>query len=272
MNPEKFSQSFLARIRQPRITAFIERLLRKMPLVQNKMEESYQGMLGDLERSIRPYHGILPTFRRLPVSRVERPQVLEWMEMMRQNEEGRWRDGFVSGAVYHGDQEHIDFLNRVYALSSQSNPLHADVWPSATKFDAEIVAMTANMLGAAAVNEGPEAGHICGTVTSGGTESIMLAMRAYMRSKTVDGLLDESLAERVGLTPRRIEEMYHVMAIANYEDRFVIPTAHREVGEDAYNLRGSCGFSFGNGCSEGISGGNLFGAPRTKTRTPTEVM
>ena len=44
------------------------------------------------------------------------------------------------------------------------------------------------------------------------------------------------------------------MAIANYEDRFVIPTAHRETTEDAYDLRGSCGFSFGNGCSGGTIG------------------
>ena len=51
----------------------------------------------------------------------------------------------------------------------------------------------------------------------------MLAMRAYMRAKTVDGVIDESIAERVGLTARHIEEMYQVMAIANYEDRFVIP-------------------------------------------------
>ena len=41
------------------------------------------------------------------------------------------------------------------------------------------------------------------------------------------------------------------MAIANYEDRFVIPTAHRELGADAYDMRGSCGFTFGNGCSGG---------------------
>ena len=38
------------------------------------------------------------------------------------------------------------------------------------------------------------------------------------------------------------------MAIANYEDRFVIPTTHREVTEDAYELRGQCGFTFGDGC------------------------
>jgi nitrate reductase beta subunit len=67
--------------------------------------------------------------------------------------------------------------------------------------------------------------------------------------------------------------MYHVMAIANYEDRFVIPTSHREISEDAYELRGSCGFSFCNGCSGGTSGGNLFGAPRKKkVETPTEMI
>ena len=79
----------------------------------------------------------------------------------------------------------------------------------------------------------------------------MLAMRAYMRAKTIDGVIDESIARRVGLTGPQIEDMYQIMAIANYEDRFVIPTAHRELGEDAYDLRGSCGFSFGNGCSDG---------------------
>ena len=61
------------------------------------------------------------------------------------------------------------------------------------------------------------------------------------------------------------------MAIANYEDRFVIPTAHRELGEDAYDLRGSCGFSFGNGCSDGTTETNLFGTPK-RAKTPMEVV
>ena len=90
----------------------------------------------------------------------------------------------------------------------------------------------------------------------------MLAMRAYMRAKTVDGVIDESIAERVGLTKHLIEDMYKIMAIANYEDRFVIPTSHREYAEDAYDLRGSCGFSFGNGCSDGSSPASLFGKPK----------
>ncbi len=79
-----------------------------------------------------------------------------------------------------------------------------------------------------------------------------------MRAKNIDGVIDEAIAAKVGLTGLQIEEMYQTMAIANYEDRFVIPTAHREWAEDALDLRGSCGFSFGNGCSEGETP-SLFG-------------
>jgi nitrate reductase beta subunit len=100
----------------------------------------------------------------------------------------------------------------------------------------------------------------------------MLAMRAYMRGKTVDGVISEEIAREVGLTGQQIEDMYHVMAIANYEDRFVIPSGHREVADDMYEERGGCGFSLGNGCSGGTSGANLFGAPaRKKLQTPSEV-
>ncbi len=100
----------------------------------------------------------------------------------------------------------------------------------------------------------------------------MLAMRAYMRAKTILGKPNRAVAKRVGLTGQQIEDMYHIMAIANYEDRFVIPTSHREDGEDAFGLRGECGFSFGNGCSGGTSDADLFGtAPRKKLTTPTEA-
>jgi nitrate reductase / nitrite oxidoreductase, beta subunit len=100
----------------------------------------------------------------------------------------------------------------------------------------------------------------------------MLAMRAYMRSKTVDGVIDEGIAARVGLSGRVIEDMYKIMAIADYEDRFVIPTTHREQVEEAYDLRGECGFTDTNGCSAGVSKGSLFGGKKRPLKMPTEVM
>ncbi|MBL4874405.1 MAG: nitrate reductase subunit beta [Rhodobacteraceae bacterium] len=88
----------------------------------------------------------------------------------------------------------------------------------------------------------------------------MLAMRAYMRAKTIDGVVDHGIAKQVGLTPLEIEDMYKIMAIADYEDRFVVPTTHREQVEDAYDMRGGCGFTDGNGCSTGSSGKKMFGS------------
>jgi nitrate reductase beta subunit len=93
----------------------------------------------------------------------------------------------------------------------------------------------------------------------------MLAMRAYQREKHVDGTINLAVLNQVQMTQHEVEDMYHVMAIANYEDRFVIPTTHREYAENTFNVRGGCGFSFGNGCSEGISETSLFGSEKKRT-------
>jgi nitrate reductase beta subunit len=106
--------------------------------------------------------------------------------------------------------------------------------------------------------------YLANLLTAGAEEPVaaalerMLAMRAYMRAKTVEGAVDEAIAQKVGLTGAVIEEMYRYMGLAAYEDRYVIPTAHREDNEDAYVLRGSAGFAFNEG-SNGTTKANLFG-------------
>jgi len=132
--------------------------------------------MADLQRQLKPYRGEVPSFAELPADGLARAEVTGLVERLAAIEEHTWRDGYASGAVYHGDPEHVAFLNRVYAIQSQSNPLHPDLWPSATKFEAEIVAMTASMLGGGqAAADAP----VVGTVNSGGTESILLAMKTY---------------------------------------------------------------------------------------------
>jgi len=107
--------------------------------------------------------------------------------------------------------------------------------------------------------------YLANLLTAGKEEPIvsaldrMLAMRAYKRSEVVDKAPDARVLSQVGLTPAQVEDMYQTMAIANYEDRFVIPSSHKEVVEDSFNEKGSCGFTFGNGCSGGTSEGTLFG-------------
>jgi nitrate reductase beta subunit len=94
----------------------------------------------------------------------------------------------------------------------------------------------------------------------------LLAMRAYKRSEQVDGVQDLQVLADVGLSVAQVEDMYRYLAIANYEDRFVIPSAHREEAtSDAFAERSGCGFSFGSGCS-GSSDTNMFGAKKANQR------
>jgi sphinganine-1-phosphate aldolase len=158
----------------PKVAATAERLAGTIPAVRARLDKEYERLLAGLEGSVKPYRGEVASFPRLPKRGVARDEVLRTVQDLAARERPRWRDGLASGAVYHGGDDHVEFLSRVYAATSQVNPLHADLWPSGAKFEAEIVAMTAAMLG------GDDPGRqIVGTVTSGGTESILLAMRAY---------------------------------------------------------------------------------------------
>ncbi len=149
------------------------RLARRVPFLRQRLENQYAPVMAELSRALKPYRDELPELRRLPATGMPREQVLAQMEALARREEPKWRDGYCSGAVYHGDEEHLHFLDQVYALHSQMNPLHADIWPSASKYESEVVRMTAGMLG------GGEVPGVCGSVSSGGSESILLAMKAY---------------------------------------------------------------------------------------------
>jgi nitrate reductase beta subunit len=95
----------------------------------------------------------------------------------------------------------------------------------------------------------------------------LLAMRAYKRGQHVEGVEDLQVLEDVGLSVAQVEEMYRYLAIANYEDRFVVPTAHREDAlKYAQQEANGCGFSFGNGCSDGNSEMNMFGGKKSNRK------
>ncbi len=92
----------------------------------------------------------------------------------------------------------------------------------------------------------------------------MLVMRTFMRDKHVDGVINPGVLSFANMNEEMVEEMYRYMAIANFEDRYVIPTSHREYAEKAFDIRSGCGFSFGNGCSGGNSDAQMFGKPKRK--------
>ncbi len=76
----------------------------------------------------------------------------------------------------------------------------------------------------------------------------LAAMRSYMREQTISGRRDQQLADAVGMSGVVIEDMYRLLAIADYNDRFVVPTAHRELAEElSQQHQGACGLDYAGG-------------------------
>ena len=100
----------------------------------------------------------------------------------------------------------------------------------------------------------------------------LLAMRSYKRLQLVDKKDAQEVLDAVGLTKKQAEEMYRYLAIANYEDRFVIPSSHREEAlSDVFAEKNGCGFSFGSGCSGG-NDVNMFGQIKANRREMIETV
>jgi nitrate reductase beta subunit len=79
----------------------------------------------------------------------------------------------------------------------------------------------------------------------------LMAVRIYRRWKTV-GDIDAAKANdtltSVGLTPEMAEQIYYLTSLSKFDDRFVIPAAHREQAiemlEFTGDAKGSLGFGF----------------------------
>lgn len=148
-----------------------------LPQVQNilnaekkKLEDEFEK---DLKVKSREIGGVnTKLLSQLPQVGIPHEQILELMSTVTTTENVTWETGRISGAVYHGVKSHQDFLNQAFGFYSISNPLHPDVWPSAMKYESEIIAMTASL-----VRGGVDT--VCGSTTSGGTESIILAIKSH---------------------------------------------------------------------------------------------
>src|ERR1019366_3424737 len=133
------------------------------------------GPFGDMF----PYRETFEIYRELPKKSLPPEDVMRELRSIARQENAGWKTGQISGTYYHGGMEHYAYLNRVFALFSHVNLLQRDMCPSGTKFEGEVIAMTARMLGAELARENDPQADVCGAITSGGTESIILPMLAY---------------------------------------------------------------------------------------------
>jgi sphinganine-1-phosphate aldolase len=114
-------------------------------------------------------------YKTLPAKCLSHKEVLELAKFRHSGLDFDYSNGACSGMVYHGGEDHTKFINEMMDMFQWSNPLHVDCFGAVRKMEAEIVSMTLSMFH----GEAAKSGTACGGLTSGGTESIGMAMRTY---------------------------------------------------------------------------------------------
>ena len=109
-------------------------------------------------------------FNQLPHKGLSYTKVLSLMKQYGVND-ANWKKGKTFSLVYHRDDTHTKFLQKAFELYFDENGLNPMAFKSLKTFEHEVVKMAAHMLHA------PQ--EACGTMTSGGTESCLLAVKTY---------------------------------------------------------------------------------------------
>ncbi|KAL9919581.1 sphingosine-1-phosphate lyase isoform 1-T4 [Glossina fuscipes fuscipes] len=145
--------------------------VKKLPSVRHKIDEELSKTNQNFENEISKSCAKLYYNLELPENGLSSEKILKLIDQHLRIGNYDWRDGRVSGAVYGFDEELIDLVTKAYGKASYTNPLHPDIFPGVCKMEAEVISMACKLF-----QGGP---NTCGTMTSGGTESIVLACKAY---------------------------------------------------------------------------------------------
>ncbi|OSD06936.1 PLP-dependent transferase [Trametes coccinea BRFM310] len=144
----------------------------RFPAARKKVESELARARLEIEQKMVPQGPGVTRHLSLP----EQGHDTEWIlrEMAKMDEESGshvdWRNGRVSGAVYHGGEDMQKVIIAAMERYCVSNPLHPDVFPAVRKMEAEIVAMVLKMY------NNPNG---AGTTTGGGTESIIMSVKTH---------------------------------------------------------------------------------------------
>jgi glutamate/tyrosine decarboxylase-like PLP-dependent enzyme len=138
-----------------------------------------------------PYRDRFEAHHRIPTEPRSRASILAELGAMAEEEDRIGNAGRVSGSIYHGGRDHYRFLIEAYGLFAHANVLQRDMYPSATKLEGEIVAMTASLLHGEAIPSHHPGEEVCGVVTFGGTESLINPMLVYRERGRIEKEITE---------------------------------------------------------------------------------
>ncbi|KAJ6657739.1 hypothetical protein lerEdw1_001926 [Lerista edwardsae] len=147
------------------------RVIRKLPIIGAVIQKHVNKAMDDVAANLTFLKEAKSYVRTLPPNGLSQAEVMQRIKEYSTMGDVHWASGKVSGAVYSGEEELTKLLVKAYSEFAWTNPLHPDIFPGLRKMEAEVVRMCCALF-----HGGPNS---CGAMTSGGTESILMACKAY---------------------------------------------------------------------------------------------
>lgn len=123
--------------------------LRSLPVIRGMVAKGREKAIASVKSEIasREVAGVNALIE-LPLAGVDAENVMSELENRAAND-FRYADGEskTTGTIYMTGDTHRELLNDAYCMFSQANPLHVDLFPSIRRMEAEVVSMTASLLG-----------------------------------------------------------------------------------------------------------------------------
>ncbi|PIC28095.1 hypothetical protein B9Z55_020125 [Caenorhabditis nigoni] len=156
-----------------RLSSWFFTTVKKVPFIRKMIDKQLDEVKSELEKSLKIVDHTAEYFKTIPTRSVGRKEVLRLAAIYDSLEGPAYLDGRVSGAVFNteDDKDEREMYEQVFGKFAWSNPLWPKLFPGVRIMEAEVVRMCCNMMNGDS--------NTCGTMSTGGSISILLACLAH---------------------------------------------------------------------------------------------
>jgi len=176
--------AFIARLSYDIInytSLFLYKKIKKIPIIEKQINIKKDKTILQIKKELNKEIEGNKLYLELPNKGMNEEDILIIFNKLKTLQSYDYKNGRVSGTVYTNNQDLDKFMNKIFLTFYRSNPLHSDIFPAVRKMEAEVISMMIKMF-----HGGQD---VCGTFTNGGTESILLACKAYQQWGSSQGII-----------------------------------------------------------------------------------
>nr|QFG74441.1 MAG: pyridoxal-dependent decarboxylase conserved domain protein [Megaviridae environmental sample] len=145
--------------------------VKNLPYIKNKIDSERANIIQSIKHDLDEENTNVAKYNEIPTIGISQDSLVKIFDKIKNNTSYDYKNGNVSGSMYSKNEGLEQTIIKLFPYFHKSNPLHTNLFPSIRNMENELVTFMIKLF------DGSK--DTCGTFTSGGTESILLACKTY---------------------------------------------------------------------------------------------